>query len=243
MPTDDAPPPALVLDAVAHRYGADRMLFDLAVAPGEWLAVIGPSGAGKSTMLDLAAGFLGADGGRVLIAGRDVTRAPPAARPLTCVFQDNNLFPHLDVFANVALGIAPDLKLDAAQRRRVGEALERVGLGGFERRRPAAMSGGERQRVALARAALRDRPLLLLDEPFAALGPALRREMLDLLAGLRDGARGAPPAILMVTHHPEDARGRAARTAFVADGRVAALGATETLLAMRDGPVAEYLGR
>ena len=103
------------------------------------------------------------------------------------------------------------------------------------------MSGGERQRVALARAFVRDRPLLLLDEPFAALGPALRAEMLALLKGLRETS---PMTVLMVTHHPEDARGHADRIAFVEDGRIAALGPTERLLEAQDEPrVAAYLGR
>ncbi|GGE21124.1 thiamine import ATP-binding protein ThiQ [Aureimonas endophytica] len=234
--------PALVLDGLAYRYEGQEMRFDLTVEAGEWLAVIGPSGAGKSTLLDLAAGFLRPQGGRVLIAGRDVTTLPPAERPLGFVFQENNLFAHLDTFRNVALGIAPDLRLDAAARARVEAALDAVGLAGFGTRRPGEMSGGERQRVALARAFLRERPLLLLDEPFAALGPALRREMLDLLERLRAARGRSSLAIVMVTHHPEDARGHAGRTAFVADGRIAALGDTADILAARSEAVAAYLG-
>jgi thiamine transport system ATP-binding protein len=234
---------ALRLDDVTYRYGAHPMRFDLAVETGEWLAIIGPSGAGKSTLLDLAAGFLTPAGGRVEIAGQDVTGMAPGDRPLSFVFQENNLFAHLDVFRNVALGLSPTLRLTVAQKAAVTQALEAVGLGGFESRRPAEMSGGERQRVALARAFLRGRPLLLLDEPFAALGPALRREMLDLLQDLRRRSP-VPISVVMVTHQPEDARVHADRMAFLDDGRIVAVGRTEAVLAAEGHPaVAAYLGR
>ena len=233
---------ALVLDNVRFAHGGSEMRFDLAVEAGEWLAVIGPSGAGKSTLLDLVAGFAAPSAGTIAIDGRAMAGVAPAERPLSIVFQDNNLFPHLDVFRNVALGIAPDLRVAAADRRRVEAALHAVGLAGFGKRRPAEMSGGERQRVALARVFLRDRPLLLLDEPFAALGPALRREMLAILTELRAG-RAEPPAIVMVTHHPEDAVGHADRTAFLDAGEIAAIGPTRALLTGDGDPrVARYLG-
>jgi thiamine transport system ATP-binding protein len=233
---------ALVLDGVTHRYAADEMRFDLTVATGEFLAIIGPSGAGKSTLLDLAAGFLTPDAGRVLVAGRDVTAIAPGERPLSFVFQENNLFGHLDVFSNVALGISPKLRLADADRIRVSDALAAVGLAGFERRQPADMSGGERQRVTLARAFLRGRPLLLLDEPFAALGPALRREMLDLLQDLR--RRSATPiSVVMVTHQPQDARGVADRMGFLDAGRIALVAPTEEMLSGHAHPgLAAYLG-
>ena len=233
---------ALRLDGVTHRYEDREMQFDLAVETGEWLAIIGPSGAGKSTLLDLAAGFLTPDAGRIEIAGRDVTETAPGDRPLSFVFQENNLFAHLDVFKNVALGISPKLSLSTEQKRAVQEAIDAVGLKGLERRRPGEMSGGERQRVALARAFLRSRPLLLLDEPFAALGPALRREMLDLLQVLRRRS-AVPISVVMVTHQPEDARGHADRMAFLEDGRIRTIGPTEAILsAPGDAGLSAYLG-
>ena len=119
------------------------------------------------------------------------------------IFQDNNVFAHLDLRQNVALGISPSLKLDAAQAKRVDAALAEVGLAALAHRKPGEVSGGERQRVAIARALVRDRPVLLLDEPFAALGPALRRDMLDLVKAMQQ-ARGI--TVVMVTHQPEDAR-------------------------------------
>lgn len=237
-----SPTPALRFDRVATSFKSDEMLFDLSVAEGEWLAVIGPSGAGKSTLLDLAAGFLAPDSGRILIGGVDRTQSPPAERPLSMVFQENNLFPHLDVFANVALGIDSRRRLSAEDGARVEASLSAVGLAGFARRRPADMSGGERQRVALARAFLRERPLLLLDEPFAALGPALRRDMLELLAALKAARSDPPMTVVLVTHNPEDARRHADRIAFLDGGRIAATGPAAMLDAPENPALRAYLG-
>lgn len=239
----ERPAPALRLEGVRFAHGAAEMRFDLSVAAGEWLALIGPSGAGKSTLLDLAAGFLTPASGRILIAGRDVTRLAPAERPLSMLFQENNLFPHLDAFRNVALGIAPRLRVSKDERAAVEGALAAVGLEGYGGRLPAEMSGGERQRVALARAFLRERPLILLDEPFAALGPALRRDMLELLARLRQRGDGRPASVVMVTHHPEDAAEMADRVAYLEDGEIAALGPAQTMLSGAADPrVSRYLG-
>jgi thiamine transport system ATP-binding protein len=218
----------LELQDVVFRYEAMTMRFSLSVAAGEFLAIIGPSGAGKSTLLSLIAGFDRPLSGRILVRGRDITALPPAERPVTMLFQDHNLFAHLDAFANVGLGVHPGLKLTRADRNRVGEALARVGLTGMERRLPGQLSGGERQRVALARSLVRNRPLLLLDEPFAALGPALRREMLELVDRMR-GERHM--TVLMVSHQPDDARLAAGRTAWVEDGAIRRIGPTAALFA------------
>jgi thiamine transport system ATP-binding protein len=228
------------LDAVGFRYEDMQMQFDLHVEDGECLAIIGPSGAGKSTLLALIAGFERADSGGIRIAGRDVTREHPSVRPVTMLFQDHNLFAHLDVAANVGLGIHPGLKLTAADRGRVDAALEQVGLAGLAQRLPSQLSGGERQRVALARSLVRDRPVLLLDEPFAALGPALRREMLDLVRALQAARK---LTVLLVSHQPEDALYAATRTAFVHGGRVLRVGATRDLLdGAAGGELRAYLG-
>jgi thiamine transport system ATP-binding protein len=207
----------ITLERVTFRYETMVMNFNLEVADGELMAVIGPSGAGKSTLLSLIAGFEQPVSGHIKIAGVDMADLAPDQRPVDMIFQDNNSFAHLDVWTNVALGVSPKLKLDAKQSVAVNNALAIVGLTSFKNRKPTELSGGERQRIAIARSLVRDKPVLLLDEPFTALGPALRREMLDLLMQIR---REKKLTILMVTHQPEDARYAASKIAFVEEGEI-----------------------
>ncbi len=207
----------ITLEGVTFRYETMLMNFNLEVADGELMAVIGPSGAGKSTLLSLIAGFDEPVSGQIKIAGVDMADCAPDQRPVDMIFQDNNSFAHLDVWTNVALGISPKLKLDAKQSATVDNALAVVGLTSFKNRRPTELSGGERQRIAIARTLVRDKPVLLLDEPFTALGPALRREMLDLLLRIQ---REKKLTILMVTHQPEDARHAASKIGFVESGQI-----------------------
>ena len=208
----------VTLENVGFRYEDMVMNFNLQVAKGELMGLIGPSGAGKSTLLSLIAGFDLPVSGRISIAGADMEGVAPDQRPVSMIFQDHNSFAHLDVWTNVALGISPDLKLDPKQRERVDEALARVGLSDFKTRKSTELSGGERQRIAIARALVRDKPVLLLDEPFTALGPALRRDMLDLVLEIQKERK---LTVLMVTHQPEDAKYAASRIAFVQAGRIA----------------------
>ena len=229
----------LTLDGLRARWGDWTLAADLTIGTGEKVALIGPSGSGKSTLLGLVAGYEAPEAGRVLWDGADLTGTPPAARPISMVFQDNNLFPHMTAAQNVGLGLRPDLKLDAGERRDVAAALERVGLGGFGDRKPGQLSGGQAARVALARVLLRHRPILLLDEAFDALGPALRVEMLDLVAGLADET-GA--TLLLVTHAPEDARRIADSVVLVADGVAHAPVATAEIFANPPEALRDYLG-
>ena len=208
----------ITLENVGFRYEDMVMNFNLRVAKGELVGIIGPSGAGKSTLLSLIAGFDDPVSGRISIGGADMEGVAPDQRPVSMIFQDHNSFAHLDVSTNVALGVSPDLKLDPQQRERVDEALARVGLSDFKARKATDLSGGERQRIAIARALVRDKPVLLLDEPFTALGPALRRDMLDLIMEIQKERK---LTVLMVTHQPEDARYAASRIAFVQNGRIA----------------------
>jgi len=191
-----------------------RLAADLTVPQGAVVAVMGPSGGGKSTLLAAIAGFLAPEAGRVLWNGADLTDLVPGRRPVSILFQDHNLFPHLTVAQNLGLGIDSGMRLRAEDHDRITEVLERVGLAGLAGRKPAALSGGQQSRAALGRALLADRPLVLLDEPFAALGPAQKDEMLDLAATVL-GAAGQ--TLLMVSHDPDDAR-RIAQTVIVVDG-------------------------
>lgn len=216
------------------------MRFDLQVAAGECVALLGPSGAGKSTLLNLIAGFEQPHAGQIWLAGQELTRLAAGQRPVTTVFQEHNLFPHLSVFANVGLGVHPGLRLNAVQQALVHTALARVGLADLAQRLPGELSGGQRQRAALARVLVRRQPLLLLDEPFAALGPALRMEMLALVNELRHEQQ---LTVLLVSHQPDDALAIAERCAFIADGQISAVGITGELLGAQAPEVVQaYLG-
>jgi thiamine transport system ATP-binding protein len=228
------------LDGVRFAYEDMMMDFGLKVAKGEFLAVIGPSGSGKSTLLNLVAGFEAPLAGKIIIGGRDMRGVPPEVRPVTMIFQDHNSFAHLDLWTNVALGVSPKLRLDDAQRIQVDEALQRVGIAHLSDRKPGEVSGGERQRIAIARARVRDRPILLLDEPFTALGPGLRREMLDLLLDIK---KEHGLTVLLVSHDPADARYAADHVAYVEAGHVIAKRPVAEFFAAKDIPgLTTYIG-
>lgn len=226
----------LRLEAIRLRRGDFVLEADCEIGARGTVAVIGPSGGGKSTLLSLVAGFEVPDEGRVLWQGADLGPLPPGKRPVAMLFQDNNLFPHLDVLTNVALGISPRGRPDGAALRRAREALGRVGLDGLEARRPGELSGGQQSRAALARVLLTDRPVVLMDEAFSALGPGLRTDMLELVAELLPEA-----LILMVTHDPEDAKRWAPMTVFVEGGRVHPPTATHDLFADPPEALSLYL--
>jgi len=204
----------LTLDDVTVSKGTFQLRANLQVPPG-LTAVIGPSGGGKSTLLATIAGFEPAVAGRVIWDGDDLSGNEPGQRPVTMLFQDHNLFPHLTIAQNVGLALAPRLKLSVKQSAQVDTVLTDVGLPGLGGRKPAALSGGQIGRAALARCLLSDRPVVLLDEAFAALGPALRAEMLTLV---RDRMAQQGRTVIMVTHDPNDARSFSDQVLFVAEG-------------------------
>lgn len=204
----------LTLENVVFQQGQFALGADLRVSPGTITAVIGPSGAGKSTLLHGIAGLVPVVSGDMSWANGSFVTAPPDRRPISMLFQDNNLFPHLTALQNVALALAPRLRLRPEDRDMAMEALDQVGLNGLHDRKPKALSGGQQSRVALARALLQDRPILLLDEPFSALGPAMKDEMLDLTARLAAGR-----TVMMVTHDPVDAERIADEIIGVSDGQ------------------------
>lgn len=217
----------LRLEDVRLTQGDFSLAADFTLAAGRRAAVIGPSGAGKSTLLGAVGGFLPVQSGRLFWGGTEITALRPGARPVAMLFQDNNLFPHLSIAQNVGLGISPTLKLDGPARDRVAAALDRVGLAGMAQRRPGALSGGQQSRAALARVLVQARPLLLLDEPFAALGPALRRDMLDLVRELTEETQAT---LMMVTHAPEDVARIADDVIFVEAGTASAPTAAQALM-------------
>ncbi len=229
----------LQLNGVCIRQGSFALTADLTVEQGHKVAVIGPSGAGKSTFLGAVGGFVDVDAGRVVCLGKDITDARPGARPVAMLFQDNNLFPHLTIRQNVGLGLRSNLRLSAQDSQQVSAAIARVGLDGLEDRRPAALSGGQQSRAALARVLMQDKPLLLLDEPFAALGPALRAEMLALVSDLV-AETGA--TLLMVTHAPEDVARIADDVIFVDAGAAQAPVPAAELMANPPPALRAYLG-
>ena len=210
---------AVRLDRVETGQGDWKATFDTGFAQGSLNVIIGPSGAGKSTLLNLIAGFLPVRRGRVLVDGADITAAPPGERPIAMLFQENNLFAHLTAARNVGLGIHARLRHTPEETARIGEALGAVGLEGLGARKPGELSGGQRQRVALARALISQRPILLLDEPFAALGPAQRLTMVALVDRLR---RRRGLTVLMVSHQVDDVRGLDGRALFVDEGAIKA---------------------
>ncbi len=199
---------------LALTQGAFHLEARLTIPRGAQVAVLGGSGEGKSSLLLALAGFLPVRG-QILWQGVQVQDLEPGARPVAMLFQDQNLFPHLTLMQNLGLALNPGLRLTEAHRARVRQVLERLGLGGLEDRRPAALSGGQQGRAALGRVLLQNRPVLALDEPFAALGPALKADLLALVSEL---ATEAGTTVLMVTHDPEDARRFASHVVLVHDG-------------------------
>ncbi|MEE9427109.1 MAG: ATP-binding cassette domain-containing protein [Paracoccaceae bacterium] len=229
----------LTLEGMEHQQDSFHLSASFSLETGTTTAVIGPSGGGKSTLLNCIAGFAKPRRGRVIWNGEELSALNPGERPISSVFQDNNLFPHMSCFENVAIGLRPSLRLTGDETAQVRTALIRVGLAELSDRKPAALSGGQQSRVALARVLVRQRPLLLLDEPFAALGPALRGEMLDLVAELAAVSRAT---LLMVTHDPSDAKRIAQQTIFVEAGKVHPPVATLDLFAAPPKALEQYLG-
>lgn len=228
----------LQIKDLCFLYGDNTMAYNLEIQAGECIALIGPSGGGKTTLLNLIAGFLPPHSGRILFKGQGFTNLPPDQRPLTILFQEHNLFPHLTVTENIGIGLHPGLRLSDAHKQSITEAIENVELGGMENRLPKELSGGQRQRVALARSLVRQQPLLLLDEPFSALDPGLRLQMLNLVRKLQ-AEKGL--TVLMASHNPEDSKLIADRVAYIDSGKIAVHGHPESVFT---NPILDgYLGK
>lgn len=230
---------SLRIEGLRKSFGALHALdgLSLDIPDGCFLAVLGGSGSGKSTLLRIIAGFEAADAGRILIGGNDVSALPPQRRPCAMMFQSYALFPHLSVHENIAYGLR---RAGSYTASRVAELLDLVGLTGLNARRPAQLSGGQQQRVALARALARKPPLLLLDEPLAALDAGLRA---STGAELRRLQRETGTSFVMVTHDQQEALSLADQVAILHQGRVAQCGAPRDVYARPATRfVAEFLG-
>ena len=199
------------------NYENSPMHFVLQVEQGERLAIIGESGAGKSTLLNLIAGFETPASGQILLNDCDHTQTQPAERPVSMLFQDNNLFPHLTVAQNIGLALAPSLSLNATQQQQVREIAEKMGIEPLLSRRADQLSGGQKQRVALARTLLRDKPILLLDEPFSALDPIRRHELQQFILAI---CVERNLTLLMVTHQLEETKNLFTRVVEIREGQV-----------------------
>src|SRR5919197_3405930 len=245
-PAGAGPVPAIELaDVVKHfpaQAGAVAAVegVTLSILEGEFFSLLGPSGCGKTTTLRLVAGFEEPTSGSILLHGRDVVGVPPYRRDVNMVFQHYALFPHMDVFENVAFGLRRKKVPGGELRRRVMDMLELVELSGRERRRPRQLSGGQQQRVALARALVNRPRALLLDEPLGALDLKLRRAMQLELKRIQ---REVGITFVYVTHDQEEALTMSDRLVVMHQGRIEQLGAPR---AMYERPatrfVANFLG-
>ncbi len=233
----------LTLRGVAIPFGTRDGLRELSldVGDGEHLALLGPSGAGKTTLLRAIAGLDPMSAGQVLVGGRDVTQLLPEQRGVVYLHQTPMLFPHLSVIDNVGFPLEVRGASRAVARERAGELLERVRLSNLAHRDASALSGGQRHRVALARALAANPKVLLLDEPFNALDPALRGDVRDAVFTMLATEHG--PAVILVTHDVDEAAGLADRIAVLLEGKLVQDDAPALLLSRPvNVAVARFLG-
>lgn len=224
----------LFVEQLQTRRQGQIFEFSLRLQPGEIGLLLGRSGSGKSTLLELLAGFLPAHNGTLLADSIDIRALPPAERPFTMLFQQHNLFEHLTVRQNIGLGIKPNLKLSRIEQHSLIQAAERMQISELLDRLPSSLSGGQQQRVALARCLVRHKPYLLLDEPFSALDPALRQEMMQ---EVRQLATERKIGVLLVSHQPHETQNQADWLGFIADQK---LQFTAPMTALTDPPCADF---
>ena len=201
-------------------------------------AVIGPSGAGKSSLLNVIAGYSKITNGHISWKETPIHTKEASARPIATLFQDNNLFPHLSIQKNLGLALTQWPWLSLRQKKIIDVALKSTGISDLKDRLPSKLSGGQLSRAGLARILIQNRPILLLDEPFSALGPAQKNQMLDLVAKI---AKQRHILVLLVTHDPTDAIRIAPQTITVIDGLVSAPLKTHLALDKKSGPLTKYL--
>ncbi|MDT9587408.1 MAG: thiamine ABC transporter ATP-binding protein ThiQ [Candidatus Arsenophonus melophagi] len=205
------------LDRIVYYDGHNTFQFNFQVKHTERVVILGHSGAGKSTLLGLIAGFQYPREGEIWLNQKNYTTTPPDKRPVSLIFQENNLFSHLTVWQNIALGISPNLRLNQEQHHTIKEIIEHVSLHDCITRLPNQISGGQRQRTALARCLIRQKPILLLDEPISALDPSLREAMVRLIKQVCDERH---LTLLMVSHNLGDIRQIATRALVIKKGKI-----------------------
>ena len=219
--------------------GGFRLTADFEIERGSLISIVGPSGAGKSTILNALAGFIPLTSGVIKWNGSDITKLDPGLRPLSILFQDYNLFSHLTVKDNIAIGLRPNLKLDDLETEIVNSVIEEVGLSKFKFIKPFQLSGGQRTRVSLARSIVRSKPILLLDEAFSGLGPALRSEMIKLI---KDKSIKEGITLIMVSHHIKDAIELDQKVIFVNDGETMKPTNVSIFINSQDKNIRDYIG-
>jgi ABC-type Fe3+/spermidine/putrescine transport system ATPase subunit len=214
---------AIDLRGVTKRYGAERVVDDvsLAIQPGEFFSLLGPSGSGKTTTLMMIAGFAGVDEGAIAVDGADISGMQPQHRGFGMVFQNYAIFPHLNVFENVAFPLRARRQPEAAVRERVTWALDLVQLGAFADRFARQLSGGQQQRVAIARAIVFEPRIVLMDEPLGALDKNLRY---DMQVEIKEIQRRLGMTVVYVTHDQEEAMNMSDRIAIMNRGRIEQVG-------------------
>ncbi|MEZ7813306.1 MAG: ATP-binding cassette domain-containing protein [Paracoccaceae bacterium] len=226
----------LYLEQSGFELGADFV-----AQSGQRLAILGPSGAGKSSLLAAIGGFFTPKSGHIYWEDQELTSLRPSDRPVSFLFQDQNLFAHLTIEDNLWLALSGGRgRKTAGQADQITDALEKMGLSGYQGRRPGALSGGQVARAALSMVLLRARPIILLDEPFAALGPGLKQEMLSVV---RDVAAQTQALVLLVTHQPQDALDFATDSIFIDAGRTSYPKNTKEFFAHPSPELQDYLGK
>ena len=205
------------LENISLKLDNFRTKFTVEIKKGEWVGIIGQSGAGKSTFLNLIAGFAQPDVGSLLINNTEMRNLSASKRSISSLFQDNNLFPHLSVYQNIAIAIKPNLKLHENEKEKIFEIIEYLNLSSKIHSSIGTLSGGERQRVALGRVMSSDKKILLLDEPFSQLDPNLRIEMLELIKKIREKKK---ITIIMAIHTPAEAIDFVSRFLLIKEGEV-----------------------
>ena len=225
---------------VSKRFGEKTALhgINLFVRKGEFMTILGPSGCGKTTLLRLLAGFETATEGIITISGNDITNLPPYKRNVNTVFQKYALFPHMNVYDNIAFGLNIKKMDKTVIKEKVNKMLKLVGLEGYEKRDVTLLSGGQQQRVAIARALALRPDILCFDEPTSALDPELTGEVLRVIKSLADGST----TMIIVTHEMAFARDVASKIVFIENGKIAEEGTPEKIFEHPDNRrVAEFI--